>query len=94
VRSRGRLDQDHAFFRPSVAQPDELARELGCEVDVNGLVVADDEGLTGVPGVYVAGDAGSSTRSAAIAAGAGARVAKAIAVDLLLEHAPQVRLAA
>jgi hypothetical protein len=42
----------------------------------------------------VAGDAGSSTRSAAIAVGTGARVAKAIAVDLLLERAAPVRLAA
>ena len=47
-----------------------------------------------MPGVYVAGDAGSNTRSAAIAVGTGARVAKAIAVDLLLERAAPLRLAA
>jgi len=82
------------FFRPTVGQPDALARELGCEIDAKGLVVADDEGRTRVPGVYVAGDAGSGTRSAAIAAGAGARVAKSIAVDLLLERPAPVRLAA
>jgi thioredoxin reductase len=82
------------FFRPRVGQPDGLARDLGCEIDERGLVVADDEGRTRVPGVYVAGDAGARARSAAIAVGAGARVAKAIAVDLLLERAEPMRLAA
>jgi thioredoxin reductase len=83
------------FFRPRVGQCDPLARELGCEIDEAGPVVADDEGRTSVAGVFVAGDAGAQTRSAAIAAGAGARAAKAIAIDLLL--APTVastRLAA
>jgi thioredoxin reductase len=82
------------FFSPRVGQPDALARDLGCEIDERGLVVADDEGRTRVPGVYVAGDAGARARSAAIAVGAGARVAKAIAVDLLLARAAPVRLAA
>jgi thioredoxin reductase len=65
--SRGRLDgvrlasgaRTHctkAFFSIDHDPVNDLARQLGCEVDEDGYVVVDDKNLTTVPGVYAAGD--------------------------------------
>ncbi len=70
-----------AFIVPDLSLPDGLAAGLGCEVTDDGLIRADADGRTGVPGVYAAGDAASPLRSVAIAIGAGARTAKAIVLD-------------
>ena len=49
-----------------------LATALGCELDDEGYVKVDDEGLTSVPGVYAAGDLVPGLQLVQIAAGKGA----------------------
>jgi thioredoxin reductase len=49
-----------------------LATSLGCELDGEGYVVVDAEGLTSVPGVYAAGDLVPGLQLVQIAAGKGA----------------------
>ena len=40
----------------------ELAKQVGAELDARGFVKADEAGLTSVPGLYVAGDLKANTR--------------------------------
>ena len=40
----------------------ELAKQLGAELDDRGFVKADESGLTSVAGLYVAGDLKANTR--------------------------------
>jgi thioredoxin reductase len=49
-----------------------LATSLGCELDDEGYVAVDTEGLTSVPGVYAAGDLVPGLQLVQIAAGKGA----------------------
>jgi thioredoxin reductase len=73
------------FVRPDRSQPHALSERIGVEIDDRGLIVADDGGRTGVHGVYAAGDATTAVRSVAIAIGSGARVATAMAADLIVD---------
>ena len=81
------------FVRPKRSQPHPLAERVGLELHDDGLIVADASGRTAVPAVYAAGDAAAPVRSVAIAIGSGARVATAMAADLIVDrHAPPVTL--
>ncbi|HYE04414.1 MAG TPA: NAD(P)/FAD-dependent oxidoreductase [Planctomycetota bacterium] len=51
---------------------------LGCSVAESGAIVCDQRGATGVPGLYVAGDASGGAQFAIAAAAEGARAAVAI----------------
>jgi thioredoxin reductase len=74
--------RDAMFVRTHRGQPNDLAEALGCELTADGTVVTDAAGRTGVPGVYVAGDAATEEfRSVANALGSGSRVAQALALD-------------
>jgi thioredoxin reductase len=72
------------FLRPHRAQPTLLAEAAGVEVGDDGLIVADEAGRTALERVYVAGDTQANVRSVAIAIGNGARVATAMAADLIV----------
>ena len=55
---------------------------------LGGTIATDDDGRTGVPGVYAAGDAATERlRSVANAIGSGSRAAHAVALDLVTEIA-------
>ena len=56
----------------------DLAKQLGCELNADGVVVADEHALTSVPGVYVAGDASTGEQLVVVAAAQGAIAATKI----------------
>jgi thioredoxin reductase len=56
---------------------------LGCEVSQKGSIKCNEDGLTSVPGVYVAGDASRDVQLAVVAAAEGAQAAIAINKELL-----------
>ncbi len=74
------------FIRPERSQPSKLHARAGLELNDAGLIEADEGGRTEVERVYVAGDASAAVRSVAIAIGNGARVATAMAADLIVDR--------
>jgi thioredoxin reductase len=66
---------------PRVPRSD-LAEQLGCAMDSTGNVRVRGAQRTGVPGLYLAGDAAGDVQFAVVAAGEGARAAVAIHQDL------------
>jgi thioredoxin reductase len=85
--SRGRAEHRAALFvRTRRGQPNDLAGTLGCSLTPGGTIVTDEDGRTGVPGLYAAGDTATEhTRSVANAIGFGSRVAYAVALDSVTE---------
>jgi thioredoxin reductase len=80
--------RDALFVRTRREQPNDLAAALGCRLTEGGTILTDDDGRTGVSGVYAAGDAATERlRSVANAIGSGSRVACAVALDLVAELA-------
>jgi thioredoxin reductase len=74
------LEREGLFYVPPQRQRSGLAENLGCEVVTMGtaaaVVKADPmTGETGVPGVYVVGDAGFSPQFVVLAASSGAKAA-------------------
>jgi thioredoxin reductase len=74
------------FFHTGQGQRSDLATRLGCRVNSKGSVKCNEDGLTTVPGVYVAGDASHDVQLAVIAAAEGAKAAFAINKALLEEQ--------
>jgi thioredoxin reductase len=86
---------DALFVRTMRGQPNDLAATLGCRLTSAGTIVTDEDGRTGTPGVYAAGDAATEHfRSVANAVGSGSRVAYAVALDAVAARAPQLEAAA
>lgn len=79
-------EREALFVAPERVQPSKLHMRAGLELDGNGLIPADEGGRTEVERVYVAGDASQSVRSVAISIGNGARVATAMAADLIVDR--------
>jgi thioredoxin reductase len=52
------------FLRPRRTQRSHLAQKLGCQLTTDGVVKAEADGSTNVPGLYVAGDAMHPRQSA------------------------------
>jgi thioredoxin reductase len=76
--------RDALFIRPAVrAHPDAPAVALGCELLATGLVRADADGRTSVPGVWAAGNATNPRAQVINAAGEGSAVAIAINTELV-----------
>lgn len=73
---------DALFIRPHTTHRTSFARDLGCEIDEQNVVVVDLRGRTTVEGVYAAGDIASPMRSVAIAVAQGAAAAYGINGDL------------
>jgi thioredoxin reductase len=72
------------FIRPALRpHRDGLAAALGCELLPGGLVRADADGRTSVPGVWAAGNAANPRAQVITAAGEGSAVAIAINTELV-----------
>jgi thioredoxin reductase len=69
------------FVMPRFA-PSPLPRQLGCDLDEDGMMVIDEDGRSSVPGVFGAGDATVGKAAVILAAAAGSRAAYAINVGL------------
>lgn len=68
-----------AIFLTTTQQPQsDLPNRLGCSLTRHGLVKTDHLGRTGVPGLYVAGDASRDVQFAVVAAAEGAKAGVAI----------------
>ncbi len=70
------------YLRPPQRPASPLAERLGAELR-DGLVRVDHEGRTGVPGLFVVGDAANPVQEIATAAAGGARAAIAVNHDLI-----------
>lgn len=73
------------FLHPSQEPRSDLPLRLGCAMTPEGRVEADERGKTGLPGVYVAGDAGANPELVICAAASGTMAAAALNGDLLEE---------
>ncbi|GAA3030541.1 NAD(P)/FAD-dependent oxidoreductase [Streptosporangium longisporum] len=71
------------FVTPGSTANDDLLIALGCEMDENGWVRTDPDGLTSVPGVWAAGNVAHDTAHVITAAGNGLVTAIAVNADLV-----------
>lgn len=80
------VERAAVFVVTRCRQRSDLAERLGCEVGEDGLIATANNEATGVPGLFVAGDASRSALLAIVAAGEGAAAALAINKELLREE--------
>ena len=80
-----RLARQALFFNTGQHQRSPLLGQLGCDFTPKGGVETGEMEETGVPGLYVAGDATRDVQLAIVAAAEGARAAFAINRELLRE---------
>jgi thioredoxin reductase len=85
------LPREVLFFASTPRQRCSLAEDLGCRFTHKGMVQADHQQATGVPGVYVAGDSCRDVQLAIVAAAEGAKAAVAIVADLENERLAAAR---
>ena len=76
------LDADLVFFSVAHRSRLDLARQVGCDVDDEGCLCVDRDGLTTVPGCYAAGDITPGFQLAPVAVGKGAAAGVASAISL------------
>lgn len=81
------LECDAMFFNCEQMQRSKLPVQLGCECDDQGLLVAKGKQGSGVPGLFLAGDADGDVQFAIVAAAEGAIAATAINRELQDEDA-------
>lgn len=77
---------DVLFFSTRRVQRSELPVALGCELDDKGEIRTQGKQKTGVPGLYLAGDADGDVQFAIVAAAEGASAAVAINLELQAEN--------
>ena len=86
------VEADRVFFSYAHHPTNDLAQQLGCELDEHGLVTVDGYHLTSVEGVYAAGDITPGMQLVPIAIAHGAIAGVACATSLrghpTTEHAP------
>ena len=82
----GRLPRAALFFSTGQSLHSDLPRRLGCRFTPKGAVKTDRLEGTGVPGLYVAGDASRDVQLAIVAAAEGARAAFAMNVVMQEEE--------
>jgi thioredoxin reductase len=70
------------FLVAGQREQSDLAKLLGCELNADGIIVADEHSVTSVPGVYVAGDASIGEQLVVVAAAQGAIAATKIHASL------------
>ena len=70
------------FLVAGQREQSDLAKQLGCELNADGVIVTDDHELTRVPGVYAAGDADLGEQMVVMAAAEGAVAATKIHASL------------
>jgi thioredoxin reductase len=73
------------FFNTGQVQRSDLPFQLGCRKDKDGGVLHDDRQRTGVPDLYLAGDASKDVQFIVVAAAEGARAGVAINSDFQAE---------
>ncbi len=73
------------FVHPTTHQHSALPAKLGCQLTERGTVVVDENGWTGIPHVYMAGDAAGESPQVTFAVGSGVRVALTIHQELFQE---------
>lgn len=76
------LEASMVLFSVAHRPRTELAEALGCEIDEDGHVTVDREGLTSVPGVYAAGDLTPGLQLVSVAAASGVAAGVACAHSL------------
>lgn len=86
------IEREGLFYAPPQRQRSDLAETLGCEVEAKGhlpAIIKSDPmtGETSVPGVFVAGDAGTMMQGAIMAAAAGATAAAFLNHSLITDDA-------
>jgi thioredoxin reductase len=81
------LERDAVFLATGHHHASALALDLGCRLTAKGSIWTDRRERTGVPGLYVAGDASRDVQLAIVAAAEGARAAVALHKELLAEDA-------
>ncbi len=79
------LECSAVFFNTGQVQRSDLLSQLGCQFDDKGGVKTNHLEQTGVPGLYVAGDASRDLQFVVMAAAEGAKAAVAINTELLRE---------
>lgn len=62
LEDKTRVDSEMCFVALGMLIYNELAKQLGADLDERGFVKADETGLTSVPGLYVAGDLKANTK--------------------------------
>jgi thioredoxin reductase len=85
------LPRQALFFHHGQHARLQLAARLGCTFTDQGFIDGDEQQMTCVPGVYVAGDALRDVQLAIIAAAEGVRAAFAIHKALIREDLPEAR---
>jgi thioredoxin reductase len=78
LRDGSRIDRAALFFTFGLEQRSALAAQLGCRVTPEAGAETDDRCATGVPGLFVAGDASRDVAFAIVAAAEGAEAAVAV----------------
>jgi thioredoxin reductase len=71
------------FLHAAQRQHSPLAERLGCTFTDRGTILTDEDGYTGIPGLYAAGDLRQQSQQAIFAAADGALAAIAINTELL-----------
>lgn len=78
------LERHALFIQPELSLASDIGPSLGADLNAGGAIHTDETGLTTVPGLYAAGDAGAEVQSVAIATGSGARAAFALNAGLAI----------
>jgi thioredoxin reductase len=73
------------FAKPALKQHCDIPRQLGCEINEQGLIKVDDFQKTTIAGVYAAGD-NSSMRAVSIAVASGTKAGAVINKELIEEE--------
>jgi thioredoxin reductase len=84
------LDRHALFFATGQGQRSPLAQRLGCTFDKHGHVKRDRKGRTGIPHLFIAGDAGGDVQFVIKAAAEGAQAAVAINAEIQEEDRARI----
>jgi thioredoxin reductase len=74
---------DAIFFRSETIPATDMAADVGCDLDEDGLVIVDADGRASAPDVYAAGDCTPGPRIVQVAAAEGARAGLQCAETLM-----------
>jgi thioredoxin reductase len=77
------VERDALFFRVAAEPRTQLAQALGCALDEQGFIVAGEDRMTTVDGVYAVGNCVDQMQNVPMAIADGARAGVAINVRLL-----------
>lgn len=80
-----RLPRAALFFRTMFRQASSFAVKLGCKLTTKGVVPTETYERTGIPGLFVAGDASRHVQLSIVAAAEGVEAAFALNTELLKE---------